>query len=490
MHHATVVSRTDQEGTVQAPQPQEPQPFGTDATIVWRTFVTILMLVALVLAVIAVREDDAASATNPGGRSGAGGAVGSADSTISVMLSEFSLDVSPATVPSGHVTVDVMNMGTMEHDLTLEDGPTTGTMAAATNGTLDLGDLAPGTYTLLCTIAGHQGSGMESALTVTDGGAAPAAASGEGATSATASDDPDWAAMDAAMDASLAAFPAETEGVGNQELVPEVLADGTRVFDLTAAITPWEVTPGNVVDAWTYNGMVPGPIIRGEVGDRVRIVLHNETPANTDLHFHGIRVPNLQDGVAPLTQPNVAPGETYTYEFTLEEPAVGMYHAHAHAEHSVVNGMLGAFIVGEMPLPEQYVPAGTTIDQEIPMVVNDAGVLGLSLNGKGFPATAPIVANVGDWIEIHYMNEGLQIHPMHLHGFPQLVIAKDGIPLDAPYYADTVNIAPGERYTVLINPDLPGAWVWHCHILTHAESDEGLHGMVTALIVEDPDAGS
>ena len=71
------------------------------------------------------------------------------------------------------------------------------------------------------------------------------------------------------------------------------------------------------------------------------------------------------------------------------------------------------------------------------MVLNDAGVIGLSLNGKSFPATAPIVAKVGDWIEVHYMNEGLQIHPMHLHEFPQLVIAKDGIPLDQPYYADT-----------------------------------------------------
>jgi manganese oxidase len=487
MHAATDVSRIDQEAPVQAPQPHVNEPLGSDATIVWRTFVTILMLVALVLAVIAVREDDTASAASAGGGA-SGGAVGSADSTVSVMLSEFAVDLSPATVPSGHVSVDVMNMGAMDHDLTLEGGPTTGTMAASTNGTLDLGELTPGSYTLLCSIAGHQGSGMETTLTVTEGGdAVGAGATSDGADTAGA-DDHDWAAMDAAMDASLAAFPAETEGVGNQELVPEVLADGTKVFDLTAAITPWEVTPGNVVDAWTYNGMVPGPVIRGEVGDRVRIVLHNETPANTDLHFHGIRVPNVQDGVAPLTQPTVAPGESYTYEFTLEEDAVGMYHAHAHAEHSVVNGMLGAFLVGEMPLPEAYVPAGTTISQEIPMVVNDAGVLGLSLNGKGFPATAPIVANVGDWIEIHYMNEGLQTHPMHLHGFPQLVIAKDGIPLDSPYYADTINIAPGERYTVVIHPDLPGAWVWHCHILTHAESDEGLHGMVTALIVEDPDA--
>ena len=62
------------------------------------------------------------------------------------------------------------------------------------------------------------------------------------------------------------------------------------------------------------------------------------------------------------------------------------------------------------------------------MMLNDAGVIGYALNGKSFPATAPIVAKQGEWVEVHYMNEGMQIHPMHLHGMPQLVIAKDGIP--------------------------------------------------------------
>ncbi|MBT5756010.1 MAG: multicopper oxidase domain-containing protein, partial [Acidimicrobiaceae bacterium] len=77
-----------------------------------------------------------------------------------------------------------------------------------------------------------------------------------------------------------------------------------------------------------------------------------------------------------------------------------------------------------------------------------------------------------------------QIHPMHLHQFPQLVYAKDGIPLDQPYWVDTLNIAPGDRYTVLFRADDAGVWVWHCHILSHVERDEGMFGMVTAIIVE------
>jgi FtsP/CotA-like multicopper oxidase with cupredoxin domain len=55
--------------------------------------------------------------------------------------------------------------------------------------------------------------------------------------------------------------------------------------------------------------------------------------------------------------------------------------------------------------------------------------------------------------------------------------------LPAPYRVDTVNVAPGERYTVLIQATEPGVWAWHCHILTHAEGDNGMFGMVTTFIV-------
>ena len=75
-------------------------------------------------------------------------------------------------------------------------------------------------------------------------------------------------------------------------------------------------------------------------------------------------------------------------------------------------------------------------------------------------------------------------HPMHLHGMPQTVIAKDGIPLAQPYAADTILVGPGERYSVLVHATEPGAWAWHCHILTHAESDKGMFGMVTAMVVK------
>jgi len=250
------------------------------------------------------------------------------------------------------------------------------------------------------------------------------------------------------------------------------------------------VATDQVVQAWTYNGMVPGPQMHVEVGDRVEIELHNELPAATDMHLHGVNVPNSMDGVAPVTQDLVEPGESFTYAFEADEISVAMYHAHHMAQMTVPNGLLGMFYVGDVPLPAgqtiggQAVPADVAVSQEIPMVLNDAGVIGYSLNGKSFPATTPIVGNRGDWIEIHYANEGTQIHPMHLHQFDQIVIAEDGYPLDHPYTVDTLNVAPGQRFTVLVQLEERGTWVWHCHILPHVERESGMYGMVTAVVVE------
>jgi FtsP/CotA-like multicopper oxidase with cupredoxin domain len=172
------------------------------------------------------------------------------------------------------------------------------------------------------------------------------------------------------------------------------------------------------------------------------------------------------------------PGETFTYEYTLRNAGSHMYHSHFMAEHQVPMGLLGAFVVTD---PAAGDP---TVAQDITMILND-GPLGFTINGKGFPATEPIVAKQGDKIRIRYMNEGLQIHPMHLHGIPQQVVAKDGWTLPTPHFEDTVLVAPGERIDVIVDATELGVWAFHCHILTHAEGPNGMFGMVTALIVEE-----
>jgi FtsP/CotA-like multicopper oxidase with cupredoxin domain len=422
---------------------------------------TLFAVAALIVAVVVAKG-------------GSGGAAATAPAT-KVTLSEFTInpDMVYATTGGG---LDVTNTGNVAHDLAVDGAPVATTMIdPGKTAHLDLSSLQPGTYTLYCQVAGHAASGMKAMLHLS-AGSGPAAAGAAGATAATQMTADQ---MDAAMKASIGAFPAKTEGVGAQDLAPTVLADGTKQFDLTAQVVQWEISPGKKVEAWTYNGTVPGPTLRVDEGDKVAVVLHNKLPESTSIHFHGIQTPNAMDGTTDVTQDPVKPGETFTYSFVAHGPAVGMYHSHHDAVKQVPDGMAGAFLVGDEP-----VPAGVAVTQQQVMMLDDSGTIGYALNGKSFPATAPIVAQQGDWVEVQYMNEGTQIHPMHLHGMPQVVIAKDGYPLANPSTEDTVTVAPGERYTVLIHATEPGTWVWHCHILPHAENDQGMFGMVTALVVK------
>jgi manganese oxidase len=454
-----------------------------------------IAVVALVLAGGALITT-ARSGGSPGGDAtpAAAASTDAAPSSVAVELSEFA--ISPEVIEvAADGTLEITNSGTIEHDLAVVGTDVaTSMLAGGASESLSLDGLAPGTYEIHCTVSGHDTAGMAGTLVVV-GDDAPAAdaPANDDATDGHAAhgDDTDWAAYDQAMHDTIMAFPAETEGIGNQPLEPEeVLDDGTKVFRLVAEIIDWEVEPGKIVEGWAYNGQIPGPMIKVDVGDRVQVHVENHLPMGTDVHWHGVRVPNDQDGVAPLTQPLIEPGESYTYGFVAEERAVGMYHPHHHGQMKLPNGMFGVFMIGDIDLPTGRtisgieVPEDLEVAQEIPMVLNDAGTIGLSLNGKSFPATEPIVAQEGDWLVIHYYNEGLQEHPMHLHGFPQLVYAKDGFPLESPRWEDTVNVAPGERYSVLVHADMAGVWAFHCHILTHAERAEGMFGMVTALIVE------
>jgi manganese oxidase len=283
--------------------------------------------------------------------------------------------------------------------------------------------------------------------------------------------------MDVMHEKGIKSFPAKTAGKGNVLMEPKIV-NGVKVYELTASKLRWETAPGTTVDAFAYNGQVPGPQIRVREGDRVRIVHKNELDESTAIHFHGLEVPNDQDGVPFITQPPIKPGQTYTYEFTVPNAGSHMYHSHHNAAKQVGLGLLGAFIV-EPRHPSAFEKA----DIDYVMILND-GYHGYTLNGKGFPATEPIVAKLGQKVRIRYMNEGMMIHPMHLHGVHMTVIAKDGWLVPTPWKCDTLNISPGERWDVIVNCNNPGTWAFHCHILPHAESEHGMFGMVTALVVQ------
>ena len=432
---------------------------------------------ALVLGVVAV------VAMNGGSTE----ASASGSSVVQVTLTEFKVVFNPSVVPAGDVTFAVTNSGSVDHNFAIPSlNARTAMLKAGESAELEVKGLEVGEVEYLCEVAGHGAAGMTGKLSVVESSGDMNMASSDNAMMSSVS----WQQMDKMMEDVAMTYPAKTFGIGNAELAYTIDDDGYKVFSLVAKIIPWEVEPGKIVDGWSYNGMIPGPIMHANVGDKIRIVLKNELPESTSLHLHGVRVPNAMDGVDPYTQKPIEPGATFTYEWTATEPSVGMYHSHHNAQVQVPNGLAGAILIGDWKTIAMAAAGGRTNDannvaeQEVVMVLNDSGTIGLSLNGKSFPATSPYSLAIGESMVVHYYNEGNMTHPMHLHQPSGLVVAKDGKVLESPFWADTLNVAPGERWTVVYTPKDAGVWAWHCHILTHAETPEGMRYMVTALIVK------
>ena len=277
---------------------------------------------------------------------------------------------------------------------------------------------------------------------------------------------------------SSAGVPDATEQTGAQPLAPTV-EDGVKVFNITAKPVIWYITDDVTVTAWTYNGTVPGPLIRVTEGDKVRIVFKNELPEPTTVHWHGIAVPNAMDGVPDMTQPAIQSGATFTYEFTAQPAGSYMYHSHFQPDKQVSIGLYAPFIID----PVQ--PAGDAPAVDVPLMLSEWRVVDgqtypampatgmdanyFTVNGKAYPATETMNVKVGDRVRLRLMNIGQMVHPIHLHGFPFKIVATDGhpVPEAAQLTKDTVSLAPGERYDIEFVATEPGMWMVHCHIAHH-----------------------
>jgi uncharacterized cupredoxin-like copper-binding protein len=441
-----------------------------------RLFPVLVIFIGLgILATVAVWARNASNEPAPA-RPGRG-ATNAGGYAVEVGLAEMSIAPQMIHVPAGRATVlHVTNSGQTQHGFAMQ-GPN-GVIQVATidpgaSADLRLPALPAGTYQAWCPVPGHRDAGMTAtvmAMPMDEGGTA-----GSGSSDASGLGDGMSAAEMARMHAaSMKAFPAKTAGLGGRVLQPRVVG-GVKVFELTASQVRWEVAPGQFETALAYNHEVPGPQIRVHQGDRVRIVLHNDSPQPTTIHFHGLTVPNADDGVPYVTQDPVMPGETFTYAFkVVNAPGTYMYHSHFNSLEQVSRGLYGAFVVE---------PARASWDEEYTMILGD-GPLGYTIDGKGWPATSPLVAHMGDDVLIRLSNMGSMLHPMHLHGFHFKVLDQDGAPLRHPYSADTIVVAPGETFDVLVHADQPGIWAFHCHILSHVEGPQGMFGMATALVVQ------
>jgi FtsP/CotA-like multicopper oxidase with cupredoxin domain len=279
----------------------------------------------------------------------------------------------------------------------------------------------------------------------------------------------------------------QLDGYGNQPLEP-IFAGGVKTYAMTIDKIRHRIDAlKEPVAALGFNGMWPGPRLEVVEGDSVRVTFTNNLDESTGVHFHGQRVPNAMDGVPHVTQDPILPGESFSYEFVARVPGSHMYHSHHNATDQVGRGLLGAFIVQPRD-PAERPAAKYGVNQDIVWISNDS-LGGFTINGRGFPATPPIVANIGDKVLVRFMNEGVMMHPWHLHGMPMRVVARDGYPLgSAAFTCDTLGVNPGERWDAFIDCDEPGVWAFHCHVLPHVEGADGMFGMVTALIVNAPSA--
>ena len=223
--------------------------------------------------------------------------------------------------------------------------------------------------------------------------------------------------------------------VPNGSKLPWKVVGGAKVFHMVAEEVEHELAPGLTAKCWGYNGRVHGPVIEAVEGDLVRIYVTNRLPEPTTVHWHGVLLPNGMDGVGGLTQKTIAPGETFRYEFVLRQSGTAMYHPHHDEMVQMALGLTGMFVIHPrrprrrpdrdfvILLHEWRLDPGARRPDPNEMVEFNV----LTMNGRAFPGTAPLVARTGERVRIRIGNlSATDHHPIHLHGYQFRVSETDG----------------------------------------------------------------
>ncbi len=297
----------------------------------------------------------------------------------------------------------------------------------------------------------------------------------------TTADTPPDAMRDmAAADPRDVSYTAPVNARGDRVLAPRV-ENGVKVFDLDASVIRWNILPYVQVTAYAINRQVPGPRLELTEGDHVRINFTNHLPEPATMHWHGLIVPNRMDGPGNITQTPVAPGGTYVYEYAVVQSGTYFYHSHTRPDRQQALGLYGSLIIHPkdaaaepradydyvVQLQEWLRRDGLTY----PAMLMEGGLPNFfTINGKAYPATDTLRMRVGETIKFRIIGTNNNfIHPMHMHGGPFTVVARDGVVLSpaARFEADVVNVGPGQRYDVIWPAREPGKWIFHCHIPHH-----------------------
>lgn len=265
--------------------------------------------------------------------------------------------------------------------------------------------------------------------------------------------------------------------------LPYKMVDGVKEFHLVAEEIEHEFGPGCRARCWGYNGTTPGPTIEAVEGDRVRILVTNRLGEHTSVHWHGLLLPSGMDGVGGLSQPQIQPGETFVYEFTLRQHGTHMYHPHADEMVQMAVGMMGMFIIhpkaGEpLAIDRDYVillhnwalhPGTYRPD---PSVMTDFDLW--TMNSKVFPAIEPLVARSGERVRVRLGNLSMWNHPIHMHGVQFHVTGSDGGRWSrALWRPETTEIVGVGQTRDLEFVAVPGDWAFHCHMSHHTMNAMG-----------------
>jgi FtsP/CotA-like multicopper oxidase with cupredoxin domain len=243
-------------------------------------------------------------------------------------------------------------------------------------------------------------------------------------------------------------------------------------INLEASVTRVMYGPNKPMDAWTYNGGIPGPLIRANVGDRLVVHFRNNLPQPTTVHWHGIRLGIEMDGVPEISQPEVQPGSSFTYDFTLPDAGLYWYHPHVMSAMQVGFGLYGAILVTDPS--EDPIAADELVLVLSDIAVEDSGALqppenagvarlvfGLEgnhvlVNGIERPTLtarsgAPQRWRILNAAKTRYFE--LQLDMAGKSGGLFTVIGRDGGLQEYPSDPeDSVVVAPGERLDVLVTP--------------------------------------
>jgi FtsP/CotA-like multicopper oxidase with cupredoxin domain len=244
-------------------------------------------------------------------------------------------------------------------------------------------------------------------------------------------------------------------------------------------------------------------VIEAVEGDLVRIYVTNRLPEPTTVHWHGLLLPNGMDGVGGLTQKNIQPGETFKYEFVLRQAGTFMYHPHHDEMVQMALGLTGMFVIHPR-LAHAVVDRDSRDVRDFAILLHewrmDPGARRpnpnemvefnvLTMNGRAFPGTTPLLARTGDRVRIRFGNlSATDHHPIHLHGHQFRITETDGgpIPLSAQWPETTVLVPTGSTRTIEFVADEPGDWALHCHMTHHVMNQMG-HGVPNLIGVQEGD---